>query len=114
MYSLGGLCSEIYVCVCVGNPECEFPARNLEIMYSPPWFYLSVLEHSRKTEEFCKSFENGIGKELHEHLLAQDKQNKHTSYISGRMAGPIVPRRRQLLSSPLPEVHGGRPLNPCA
>uniref|UniRef100_A0A8C2N2Y1 Carnitine O-palmitoyltransferase 2, mitochondrial n=1 Tax=Cricetulus griseus TaxID=10029 RepID=A0A8C2N2Y1_CRIGR len=38
----------------------------------------------RKTEEFCKSFENGIGKELHEHLLAQDKQNKHTSYISGQ------------------------------
>lgn len=37
----------------------------------------------RKTEEFCKSFENGVGKELHEHLLAQDKQNKHTSYISG-------------------------------
>ncbi|XP_025727433.1 carnitine O-palmitoyltransferase 2, mitochondrial isoform X2 [Callorhinus ursinus] len=37
----------------------------------------------RKTEQFCKSFENGIGKELHEQLVAQDKQNKHTSYISG-------------------------------
>ncbi|XP_046940606.1 carnitine O-palmitoyltransferase 2, mitochondrial isoform X2 [Lynx rufus] len=37
----------------------------------------------RKTEQFCKSFENGIGKELHEQLVAQDKENKHTSYISG-------------------------------
>ncbi|KAF0873884.1 carnitine O-palmitoyltransferase 2, mitochondrial [Crocuta crocuta] len=37
----------------------------------------------RKTEQFCKNFENGIGKELHEQLVAQDKQNKHTSYISG-------------------------------
>uniref|UniRef100_A0A8C5YEN5 Carnitine O-palmitoyltransferase 2, mitochondrial n=1 Tax=Microcebus murinus TaxID=30608 RepID=A0A8C5YEN5_MICMU len=38
----------------------------------------------RKTEQFCKSFENDIGKELHEQLVAQDKQNKHTSYISGQ------------------------------
>ncbi|XP_057572121.1 carnitine O-palmitoyltransferase 2, mitochondrial isoform X2 [Hippopotamus amphibius kiboko] len=37
----------------------------------------------RKTEQLCKSFENGIGEELHEQLVAQDKQNKHTSYISG-------------------------------
>lgn len=39
--------------------------------------------HFRKTEELCKSFESGVGRELHAHLLAQDKQNKHTSYISG-------------------------------
>uniref|UniRef100_A0A8C6BUE4 Carnitine O-palmitoyltransferase 2, mitochondrial n=1 Tax=Monodon monoceros TaxID=40151 RepID=A0A8C6BUE4_MONMO len=38
----------------------------------------------RKTEQLCKSFENGIGKELHKQLVAQDKQNKHTSYISGQ------------------------------
>uniref|UniRef100_A0A8C5NX02 Carnitine O-palmitoyltransferase 2, mitochondrial n=1 Tax=Jaculus jaculus TaxID=51337 RepID=A0A8C5NX02_JACJA len=31
----------------------------------------------------CKSFESGTGKELHELLVAQDKKNKHTSYISG-------------------------------
>ncbi|XP_013002104.1 carnitine O-palmitoyltransferase 2, mitochondrial isoform X2 [Cavia porcellus] len=37
----------------------------------------------RKTEQFCKSFENGTGKELHKQLVAHDKQNKHTSYISG-------------------------------
>lgn len=37
----------------------------------------------RKTEQICKSFENGVGKELHAQLVAQDKQNKHTSYISG-------------------------------
>lgn len=37
----------------------------------------------RKTEELGRSFEHGIGRELHELLVAQDKQNKHTSYISG-------------------------------
>ncbi|KAJ6662498.1 hypothetical protein lerEdw1_011634 [Lerista edwardsae] len=37
----------------------------------------------RKTEQLAVSFENGIGRELHERLVAQDKQNKHTSYISG-------------------------------
>lgn len=70
------------------GPECEILARNLKITCSPLWFHLSFLDHSRKTEELCKSFENGVGKELHAHLLAQDKQNKHTSYISGGWAGP--------------------------
>ncbi|KAM6218160.1 carnitine O-palmitoyltransferase 2, mitochondrial [Rhynchocyon petersi] len=37
----------------------------------------------RTTEQLCKNFENGSGKELHEQLVAQDKKNKHTSYISG-------------------------------
>ncbi|XP_066478949.1 carnitine O-palmitoyltransferase 2, mitochondrial isoform X1 [Tiliqua scincoides] len=37
----------------------------------------------RKTEQLAVSFENGVGRELHERLVAQDKQNKHTSYISG-------------------------------
>ncbi|XP_062994892.1 carnitine O-palmitoyltransferase 2, mitochondrial [Elgaria multicarinata webbii] len=37
----------------------------------------------RKTEQLAINFENGIGRELHGQLVAQDKQNKHTSYISG-------------------------------
>ncbi|XP_068095087.1 carnitine O-palmitoyltransferase 2, mitochondrial [Hyperolius riggenbachi] len=37
----------------------------------------------RKTEQLTHSFQNGVGKELHEELVQQDKQNKHTSYISG-------------------------------
>lgn len=56
-------------------------------MYSPLWLDLSFLENYRRTEALCKNFETGVGKELHAHLLAQDKQNKHTSYISGRWAG---------------------------
>ncbi|XP_063283912.1 carnitine O-palmitoyltransferase 2, mitochondrial-like isoform X2 [Pelobates fuscus] len=40
-------------------------------------------EQFRKTEQLAKSFQNGIGKQLHEELVLQDKQNKHTSYISG-------------------------------
>nr|XP_028589279.1 carnitine O-palmitoyltransferase 2, mitochondrial isoform X1 [Podarcis muralis] len=37
----------------------------------------------RKTEQLAVNFRDGIGRELHEQLVAQDKQNKHTSYISG-------------------------------
>ncbi|XP_044528894.1 carnitine O-palmitoyltransferase 2, mitochondrial isoform X2 [Gracilinanus agilis] len=37
----------------------------------------------RKTEQLCRSFESGLGQALHAQLVAQDKQNKHTSYISG-------------------------------
>uniref|UniRef100_A0A8C4XVE4 Carnitine palmitoyltransferase 2 n=1 Tax=Falco tinnunculus TaxID=100819 RepID=A0A8C4XVE4_FALTI len=37
----------------------------------------------RKTEELAHNFEKGIGRELHEKLVAQDTQNKHTSYITG-------------------------------
>ncbi|XP_010862457.2 carnitine O-palmitoyltransferase 2, mitochondrial [Esox lucius] len=34
------------------------------------------------TEKVARDFENGVGKQLHEELVLQDKQNKHTSYIS--------------------------------
>ncbi|XP_032884391.1 carnitine O-palmitoyltransferase 2, mitochondrial [Amblyraja radiata] len=37
----------------------------------------------RRTEQLAHDFEQGIGKQLHEELVAQDKKNKHTSYISG-------------------------------
>uniref|UniRef100_A0AAV2L0M2 Carnitine O-palmitoyltransferase 2, mitochondrial n=1 Tax=Knipowitschia caucasica TaxID=637954 RepID=A0AAV2L0M2_KNICA len=36
----------------------------------------------RNTEKIAEDFKNGVGKQLHEQLVAQDKQNKHTSYIS--------------------------------
>ncbi|XP_014859790.1 PREDICTED: carnitine O-palmitoyltransferase 2, mitochondrial [Poecilia mexicana] len=35
------------------------------------------------TEKIAQDFQNGAGKQLHEELVAQDKANKHTSYISG-------------------------------
>ncbi|XP_076134253.1 carnitine O-palmitoyltransferase 2, mitochondrial [Alosa pseudoharengus] len=34
------------------------------------------------TEKLAQSFQNGVGKQLHEELVNQDKNNKHTSYIS--------------------------------
>ncbi|CAN9500777.1 unnamed protein product [Ophioblennius macclurei] len=34
------------------------------------------------TEKLAQDFQNGVGKQLHEELVAQDKNNKHTSYIS--------------------------------
>ncbi|XP_036971126.1 carnitine O-palmitoyltransferase 2, mitochondrial [Acanthopagrus latus] len=37
----------------------------------------------RTTEKLAQDFLNGVGKQLHEELVAQDKNNKHTSYISG-------------------------------
>lgn len=35
------------------------------------------------TEKLAQDFQNSVGKQLHEELVAQDKNNKHTSYISG-------------------------------
>ncbi|XP_072246358.1 carnitine O-palmitoyltransferase 2, mitochondrial [Leuresthes tenuis] len=35
------------------------------------------------TEKIALDFQNSVGKQLHEELVAQDKNNKHTSYISG-------------------------------
>uniref|UniRef100_A0A8C9SUF0 Carnitine palmitoyltransferase 2 n=1 Tax=Scleropages formosus TaxID=113540 RepID=A0A8C9SUF0_SCLFO len=37
-----------------------------------------------KTEKMAYEFQKGVGKELHSELVAQDKKNKHTSYISGQ------------------------------
>lgn len=37
----------------------------------------------RNTEKVAEDFKNGIGKQLHEELVSKDKNNKHTSYISG-------------------------------
>ncbi|XP_056388167.1 carnitine O-palmitoyltransferase 2, mitochondrial [Hyla sarda] len=40
-------------------------------------------EQFSKTEQLARNFQNGVGQQLHEELVRQDKQNKHTSYISG-------------------------------
>lgn len=40
-------------------------------------------EQYSKTEQLARNFQNGEGKQLHEELVLQDKENKHTSYISG-------------------------------
>ncbi|XP_043555251.1 carnitine O-palmitoyltransferase 2, mitochondrial [Chiloscyllium plagiosum] len=37
----------------------------------------------KRTKQLAEDFEKGIGKQLHEELVAQDKRNKHTSFISG-------------------------------
>lgn len=37
-----------------------------------------------------QDFQSGVGKQLHEELVAQDKNNKHTSYISGEFAVPTI------------------------
>ncbi|XP_063057359.1 carnitine O-palmitoyltransferase 2, mitochondrial [Engraulis encrasicolus] len=39
-------------------------------------------EQYSTTEKLAQSFQNGVGKQLHEELVTQDKNNKHTSYIS--------------------------------
>ncbi|KAJ8392518.1 hypothetical protein AAFF_G00073960 [Aldrovandia affinis] len=39
-------------------------------------------EQYRTTEKLAHNFQSGAGKELHEELVAEDKKNKHTSYIS--------------------------------
>lgn len=41
------------------------------------------LKSNSKTEKVAHDFQSDLGKQLHEELVALDKQNKHTSYISG-------------------------------
>ncbi|XP_038650305.1 carnitine O-palmitoyltransferase 2, mitochondrial isoform X2 [Scyliorhinus canicula] len=41
------------------------------------------IDQYRRTEQLAQDFEKGIGNQLHEELVTQDKRNKHTSYISG-------------------------------
>jgi carnitine O-palmitoyltransferase 2 len=36
----------------------------------------------KKTTDFVNTFQSGVGKDLHEALIARDKKNTHTSYIS--------------------------------
>ncbi|XP_068451969.1 carnitine O-palmitoyltransferase 2, mitochondrial-like [Clinocottus analis] len=36
----------------------------------------------RRTEKFAHDFQSGVGKRLQEELVAQDKNNTHTSYVS--------------------------------
>lgn len=43
----------------------------------------SLFSTLRATEKHAQDFQNGVGKQLHEELVTQDKNNKHTSYISG-------------------------------
>lgn len=38
----------------------------------------------RTTEKLTQDFLHGVGKRLHDELVVQNKENKHTSYISGR------------------------------
>ncbi|KAK5869344.1 hypothetical protein PBY51_024069 [Eleginops maclovinus] len=40
-------------------------------------------EDFRTTEKLAQDFQSGVGKQLHEEMIANDKKNKHTSYISG-------------------------------
>nr|XP_046248578.1 carnitine O-palmitoyltransferase 2, mitochondrial [Scatophagus argus] len=40
-------------------------------------------EQFRTTEKIAQDFQKGVGTQLHEELITQDKNNKHTSYISG-------------------------------
>ena len=51
----------------------------------------------RTTEKLAQDFLNGVGKQLHEELVAQDKNNKHTSYISGE--SPTLTNTHLRLSS---------------
>ncbi|XP_063154039.1 carnitine O-palmitoyltransferase 2, mitochondrial [Candoia aspera] len=60
-------------------PKLEDTIRRYLIAQKP----LLDEDQFRKTEQLAGNFGNGIGRELHDQLVAKDKQNKHTSYISG-------------------------------
>uniref|UniRef100_A0A674MFH0 Carnitine palmitoyltransferase 2 n=1 Tax=Takifugu rubripes TaxID=31033 RepID=A0A674MFH0_TAKRU len=51
----------------------------------------------RTTEKIAQDFLNGVGRELHKELVAKDKINKHTSYISGPWLDIYLKNRKSLL-----------------
>lgn len=53
----------------------------------------------RTTEKIAQDFLNGVGKELHKELLAKDKINKHTSYISGDFNNLLITKQKQFKST---------------
>ncbi|KAK7496706.1 hypothetical protein BaRGS_00012113 [Batillaria attramentaria] len=57
-------------------------------------------EQHAKTADVLAKFQQNEGKELHEELLAQNKKNKHTSYISGPWFDMYLKDRR-----PVPMTH---------
>uniref|UniRef100_A0A3B3RMX0 Carnitine palmitoyltransferase 2 n=1 Tax=Paramormyrops kingsleyae TaxID=1676925 RepID=A0A3B3RMX0_9TELE len=65
-------------------------------------------EQYSKTEKLARDFQSGVGKELHEELLDQDKRNRHTSYISGQGFDRHLFALRYLASTkglPLPTLY---------
>uniref|UniRef100_A0A8C9SIS4 Carnitine palmitoyltransferase 2 n=1 Tax=Scleropages formosus TaxID=113540 RepID=A0A8C9SIS4_SCLFO len=50
-----------------------------------------------KTEKMAYEFQKGVGKELHSELVAQDKKNKHTSYISALWLNMYLTQRNSLV-----------------
>eukprot|EP00066_Takifugu_rubripes_P029936 XP_011619202.1 PREDICTED: carnitine O-palmitoyltransferase 2, mitochondrial-like [Takifugu rubripes] len=52
----------------------------------------------RTTEKIAQDFLNGVGRELHKELVAKDKINKHTSYISGPWLDIYLKNRKSLLN----------------
>ncbi|XP_019936892.2 carnitine O-palmitoyltransferase 2, mitochondrial [Paralichthys olivaceus] len=51
----------------------------------------------RTIEKLAQDFQSGVGKKLHEELVAQDKINKHTSYISGPWRDMYLSARESLV-----------------
>lgn len=72
--------THIAVSCSASNPSVDIKKCDLRQHFD------SFLDCCRKTEELAHAFEKGIGRELHEQLVAQDNQNKHTSYITGMLA----------------------------
>ena len=62
----------------LGIPKLEETCKNYINSVTP----LLTSEELTKTEKLVADFEKGDGMKLHEQLLAKDKMNKHTSYIS--------------------------------
>uniref|UniRef100_H2V092 Carnitine palmitoyltransferase 2 n=1 Tax=Takifugu rubripes TaxID=31033 RepID=H2V092_TAKRU len=53
----------------------------------------------RQTEKISHSFLNGVGRDLHEELVAKDKYEKHTSYIAGPFLEKYLCSRDSLVTA---------------
>ncbi|XP_062251079.1 carnitine O-palmitoyltransferase 2, mitochondrial [Platichthys flesus] len=69
-------------------------------------------DHYRTTEKLAQDFQSGVGKQLHEELVAQDKRNKHTSYISGPWFDMYLSARDSVVLNFNPFMHFNLDPNP--
>lgn len=76
---LDGTCSPVLCPPCTTCPGCLFPNLKTPLEGTSVPRRLSWTMGSSGKQ---KNFENKIGKELHNQLVAQDKQNRHMSDIS--------------------------------
>lgn len=85
----------------------RLPIPKLEDSCNKYLYFLEPLvtpEQFQQSSKAVQEFLSGAGKDLHQELLAQDRANKHTSYINGALVAAL--RLAPCAPSPLAQACG--------